>query len=160
MFGVDNIGVINQRNAPAIWESALNQFPQNFIKGRILIDNIYGGIYLDTSNSRIQIQSSNSGDLTFTNGLNSSALSPTTTDVNLGGELTKDTDIFQNGSTLTFNGSQTNSVILGSGAIFDQTSEKYYYPMAVESGTPVIPNCIIIFQNPINGEQILVSARQ
>jgi len=32
MFGVDNVGVINQRNAPAIWESSVAEFPNNNIK--------------------------------------------------------------------------------------------------------------------------------
>jgi hypothetical protein len=56
-FGVQNLGVIDQRGTPAIWQSDYVDFPNNFIEGRILIATGSGGIYLDTNTNRLIISS-------------------------------------------------------------------------------------------------------
>lgn len=158
MFGIDNTGVINQRQSPAIWQSDLGDFPPNFILGRILIDNVYGGIYLDTSSTRIQIQSANSGSLTFVNGIESIATTPTSTEVTLGGSLINDTIIDITPNTLEFAGINTSAILQTSGYILDGASGNYYPNIDVKNIDVIVPNKLLEFFNPKNNVSYQVLA--
>lgn len=104
MFGLQNLGVINQKNAPAIWESAELDFPTNFVKGRILINTNNGAIYIDTETTRVQIQGGNSGDVEFRNGLEVVSATNFDKTVTLGGSLINTTILDLNGNSFIFSG--------------------------------------------------------
>jgi hypothetical protein len=156
MFGVDNTGVINQRQSPSIWQSDSVDFPANYILGRILIDSTTGQIFLDTSNSRLQISN---GSNAFVNGLTSYGGIPTNSNIGLGGDMNFETEINVNGQYLNIAGSNTGTTFLSNGAMYDTASEKYYFPVVVEGGAVVIPDSVMTFQDPTNGSQYLVSCR-
>jgi hypothetical protein len=159
MFGVDNVGVINQRNAPAIWESSVANFPANFVKGRILIDNVYGGIYLDTTTTRIQIQAANNGNVTFLNGLTSYAPSPTSTEISLGGDLNYSTQINLNGNEILFEAANNNVQIDSDGNLKNVAQGAYYFWGNVVSASVVIQDATIIFRDEQYNRYIKVAAQ-
>jgi hypothetical protein len=143
MFGVDNTGVINQRQSPAIWQSDISDFPPNYILGRILIDTFAGEIWLDTSNTRVRISN---GSNTFLNGLTSYGGSPTNTDIGLGGDLNDNTTINLNDFELNFDGAVINNKIDNFGVITNKNTETDYMPVD-EDDNVVIPNTSINIYN-------------
>jgi len=111
-FGLQNLGVINQKNAPAIWQSNEVDFPTSFVIGRILIASDNGSIWIDTTtSSRKQIVAGNIASFETGNGINVEVIpgDPSVTKFNLGGELVEDTliDNVVNGKVLTI-GDATN----------------------------------------------------
>jgi hypothetical protein len=95
-FGLQNLGVINQKQSPAIWQSDIADFPANFIAGRILIDTFQGGIYIDTAINRVQIQAGGSGVVNYINGIVNTGGSPNTSTIQLGGDLIDNININSN----------------------------------------------------------------
>jgi len=145
MFGIDNTGVINQRQSPAIWQSDIADFPANYILGRILIDTFQGGIYIDTASSRMQISN---GANNFVNGLSNIGGSPGTNNVGLGGELLDDTNILLDGHTITFYGSTQATVMRASG-FFRNDSTGWALPaMDTDPLGAIVPNCKLLFFDP------------
>ncbi len=157
-FGIQNLGVINQKDAPAIWESDLVDFPANFVKGRILIDTFFGGIYLDTTTTRVQIQAGGNGTINYQNGVETFGLTnPTTSNVGLGGSLVRNTDINLDTNKISFIGSNTNFVINDTGVISDNFGN-IYFPAIIDPTTLSVPNTSIIFTNAITGDLLRVLA--
>jgi hypothetical protein len=115
-FGIQNLGVIDQKNSPAIWQSPLAQFPVNFVNGRILIDSDAGNLYLDTDINRNLIFQY-TGDLLIQNGLTYAASSVIgdASIIELGGSLVSDTAINLNTHTFEFDGSATTTKIRNTG---------------------------------------------
>lgn len=150
-FGIQNLGVINQKDAPAIWESDAVDFPANFVKGRILIDTFFGGIYLDTSTTRVQIQANGSGTINYLNGITTLGLViPTTSNVGLGGSLDNSTTININGNDLNFQGN-AESVIINADGYLDTQNIGIYMPITEQTIVPLVPNVILEFTDGING---------
>jgi hypothetical protein len=157
MFGVDNTGVINQRQSPAIWQSDITNFPANYILGRILIDTFQGGIYIDTASTRLQISAGNSQ---FFNGLTRYTGIPTTNNIGLGGDMNYGTQINLNGQSLLFEGATGSFRIDDNGVISDPANgESYFGTNRVELAT-VIPNFCLQFHDKINDEIFLVLAKR
>lgn len=157
MFGVDNTGVINQRQSPAIWQSDIADFPPNYILGRILIDTFQGGIYIDTASTRLQISN---GSKNFVNGVTSFGGIPTSQNIGLGGDMLYDTEINMNGGSLLFNGSNNSLTIDSQGNLSNQTEGSYYLPVMVIGLTSIIPTNVLLFTNPFDGHKYAVSATQ
>lgn len=149
MFGVDNTGVINQRQSPAIWQSDIADFPPNYILGRILIDSFFGGIYIDTASTRLQISN---GSKNFTNGIANYGGIPTNNNIGLGGDMSIDTEINMLAQTISFIGSIYTTVIKSEGYLFDD-SNGWAIP-SMDEGTfgPVDANTVISFYNPATGK--------
>lgn len=157
-FGLQNLGVINQRQSPAIWQSDFADFPINFIEGRILIDTFQGGIYLDTSSSRVQIQASGAGLINYSNGVQTYGITtPTTQNVGLGGTIDVPTQIIMN-DTLDFSGSFTTFTLTSDGAAQDGQTGNLYFPVEPSALTGVVPDTLLIFINPLNGDSYKVLA--
>lgn len=156
-FGISNVGVINQQNAPAIWESEFADFPTNYVLGRILIatDGIgteEQGIYIDGTSSRTQI----------TNGLISAinGLTENTSEIKLGGTLAEDTTIEVQSYKLQFGGNVYGTEVTTDGYIRDTGSSLAYSIIGPNGTTPVIPNTSIIFLDPRDGTTYLVAVQQ
>jgi predicted ribosome-associated RNA-binding protein Tma20 len=156
MFGVDNTGVINQRQSPAIWQSDSADFPPNYILGRILIDSTTGQIFLDTSNSRLQISN---GSNAFVNGLTSYGGTPTNSNIGLGGDLNYSTVINVNGSDITFEGSNNNVQIDSDGNLRNVAQGAYYFWGNVVSASVIIQDATIIFRDEQNNRNLKVAAQ-
>lgn len=144
MFGYSAIPVINQKNAPAIWESSFATFPPQFILGRILIDTDNGAIYLDGSSSRTLLIAGNLGSIENGNATNVSS-TPGVTKINLGGNLDSPTAIDLDTHDIFFNGSATNFVINPDGTISDDNSSTTYLPSVVAPLAAVVPTNTIEF---------------
>ena len=110
-FGLQNLGVINQKQSPAIWQSDIADFPINFVAGRILIDTFQGGIYIDTAINRVQIQAGSSGVINYENGLSNTGGLPNTSNIRLGGSLIDDTNIQLSGFEFTLNNEQIATIV-------------------------------------------------
>lgn len=173
-FGVQNLGVIDQRGTPAIWQSDLADFPNNYILGRILIatDNGYG-IYLDTDTTRIPIVDSYSGVITADNGLNYNNSIPSNKVISLGGVLLNDTTVNTMGNELNFYGgnvkidsaiipvidiSQSNLsmqtipgsidfIVDGSIVRSGGTSDGEFLSTTAISGVTIVPNITLLFKS-------------
>jgi hypothetical protein len=156
MFGIDNTGVINQRQSPAIWQSDIADFPANYILGRILIDTFFGGIYIDTASTRLQISN---GSNSFVNGLQSYGGIPTNQNIGLGGDLNQSTTININGNALNFEGN-AESVIINADGYIDTQNIGIYMPITEQTIVPLVPNVIIEFTDGINGINYQVLARK
>ena len=160
-FGIQNLGVINQKDAPAIWESDAVDFPANFVKGRILIDTFQGGIYLDTSTTRVQIQAGGSGAILYQNGVETFGLTtPTSTNVGLGGSLVRNTIIDITPNTLEFSGINTSTIFDTKGYMQDGASGNNYFTTFVDTLDVIVPNQILIFTNPVNNQPYAVLAQE
>ena len=158
-FGLQNLGVINQKDAPAIWESDVADFPTTFVKGRILIDTFQGGIYLDTSTTRIQIQASGSGAINYANGVETfGSATPTTSNVGLGGSLTRDTNIDITIKRLFLQGTDTTIIFNTQGAILDDSNTSVYLSAVDSPLIPVVPNCVLAFFDRVTGLQYNIQA--
>jgi hypothetical protein len=157
MFGVDNTGVINQRQSPAIWQSDIANFPANYILGRILIDTFQGGIYIDTANTRMQISS---GANNYINGLSNFGGSPGTNNVGLGGGLDQNTYIQLDGRVLTFEGANNNIIINDNGDLISTgTGNGQFLPAAEVTLQVVVPNTTLYFFNTNSGVVYKVNAQ-
>jgi len=121
-FGLQNLGVINQKQSPAIWQSDISDFPANFVAGRILIDTFQGGIYIDTAINRVQIQAGASGVVNYLNGIVNNGGLPNTSNVSLGGDLIKEININSQGFALKLDNAQIAS--------FDTASQSFFIPNA------------------------------
>lgn len=160
-FGVDNLGVINQKDAPAIWESDVVDFPANFVKGRILIDTTFGGIYLDTTTTRVQIQAGGSGAINYSNGIETFGLTtPTTSNVGLGGSLVRNTNIDLSTGQLKFIGLITSTLFNPSGSIEDFNSSRKYYPATEANISAIVPDRILNFRDTITGDNFQVLCKK
>jgi len=157
-FGLQNLGVINQKDAPAIWESSVANFPANFVKGRILIDNVYGGIYLDTTTTRIQIQAQNNGNVTFVNGLTSQTLTPNSTQISLEGYLINETHIALDSFAFYFDGSVKATYVNPNGYLVDDSSGWILPAMDTDTLGAITPNIKLLFVNPATNKVYEVSA--
>jgi hypothetical protein len=158
MFGLQNLGVINQKNAPAIWESPLADFPTNFVKGRILIDNTNGDIYLDTTTTRHLIQ--NGGELAFRNGLTKSNINPFLNVVKLGGSLDGATIIDINGNELSFIGLTNVNRFDAQGVFYNDGNSADYMPIIEDPLGAVVPNVILNVINTRDGSYYKISAEK
>jgi hypothetical protein len=154
MFGIDNTGVINQRQSPAIWQSDIADFPANYILGRILIDTFQGGIYIDTASTRLQISN---GSNTFVNGIKSYGGIPTNQNIGLGGDMVQDTTILLQGFVIDFTGTQTNFSISSTGVISSDLGT--YLPISDIGLTGLIPNTTLQFKNVETGDVYYVAAQ-
>jgi len=149
MFGVDNTGVINQRQSPAIWQSDIADFPANYILGRILIDTFQGGIYIDTASTRLQISN---GSNTFSNGLQSYGGIPTNQIIGLGGDMNYNTQIDLNGNNLKIINSIAGTTFNATGTITDDNTGSIYLPAEDTNITVLVPDKILVFSNPETGD--------
>lgn len=157
-FGVSNLGVINQRQAPAIWESDFADFPANFIAGRILIalDAGNAGIYIDGVGERYQIAN---GKINFLNGLGTVGFqTPTTQTIGLGGELIQETTLDVSQFILRFNGAANETIINNDGLI---VINGHFVPsMVVNSYNPISANAVLNFINEDTGAIYRVLAEE
>jgi len=156
MFGVDNTGVINQRQSPAIWQSNIADFPANYILGRILIDTFQGGIYIDTASTRLQISN---GTKNAINGLQDYGGIPTNINFGLGGDLNYSTVIDVNGNDIVFGGAVDNVQIDSDGYLNCPAQSAYYLPANVVGLSPIIQNATILFIDQHNGVTLKVAAQ-
>jgi hypothetical protein len=162
MFGIDNVGVINQRNAPAIWQSIQNDFPINFVPGRILIASDNGSIWIDiTTSTRKQIVAGNIASFENGSGITAEIIpgDPSVTKFNLGGDLNQSTTININGNALNFEGN-AESVIINADGYIDTQNIGIYMPITEQTIVPLVPNVIIEFTDGINGINYQVLARK
>jgi hypothetical protein len=116
-FGVQNLGVIDQKGTPAIWQSAFADFPASTLNGRILIatDNVYNGIYIDLNGTLVRIATEPTD---FKNGLGSVGLSGFVKNIGLGGALTQNTSIDTNTKTLDFVGTEVITSVDPNGYLY------------------------------------------
>jgi len=154
MFGIDNTGVINQKNAPAIWESDFADFPANTIKGRFLLalDTITLYVDLVTSNNpsnRAIVASGLIGDGSGTN-VNFTGNGDYTVD--LGGDLLAGTVIDLNGHNFEFQGATTTTKIQSDGAMLDTATTKMYFPTEEQNIAVIVADKLLVFSDPINGD--------
>jgi hypothetical protein len=155
-FGIQNLGVIDQKNAPAIWESDFADFPPNILNGRILIDITTGTIYLDLTNTRVPISN---GFINPVNGLADLGGSPTVRNVGLGGDLTNSTVINVNGNDITFEGSNNNVQIDSNGDLKNVAQGAYYFYGSVVGTSVIVQDVTIIFRDEQNNRNIKVAAQ-
>jgi len=155
-FGIQNLGVINQKDAPAIWESDYVDFPLNYVKGRILIDTTTGAIYLDTNISRLQISN---GSNAFVNGLQSYGGIPTNSNIGLGGNLDFSTVVLINGRDITFEGANNNVQIDSDGNLRNVAQGAYYFWGNVVGASVVVQDATIIFRDEQNNRNLKVAAQ-
>lgn len=156
MFGIDNTGVINQRQSPAIWQSDIADFPANYILGRILIDTFAGEIWLDTSTTRVRISN---GSNTFINGLTDYGGTPTNIDIGLGGNLIYNTAINFSGFDLTFDGSSISNRIDDLGVLMNVNNDVDYMPIE-EDGNLVVRNTSLNIYNTRTGDVYRVAVQK
>jgi hypothetical protein len=160
MFGIDNVGVINQRNAPAIWTSPIADFPPNNIQGRLLLATDTVTLYVDLINgtggvtNRAIIASGliGNGSGTTINNIGTGDYS-----VDLGGTLTSDPIIGMNGFVLEFSGTTQTLQIESTGNMISPFGD--YLPANEIGLTSVIPNTTLRFKNVNNGDSYDVLAK-
>jgi hypothetical protein len=168
MFGIDNVGVINQRNAPAIWESNVAEFPNNNIKGRLLLATDTITLYVDLINgdggmtNRAIIAS---GLIGYGNGtvINNTGLGNYSVD--LGGELQTNTNISLNDRTLTFEGANNTITISGNGVMTSTGIDSgihsgQFLPISAVSLQTVIPTITLYFHNTSGGQIYKINAQE
>jgi len=161
MFGVDNVGVINQRNAPAIWESNLGDFPLNTIKGRFLLALDTSTLYVDliTSNNPTNRAVVASGLISNGNATVINTIAPGEYSVDLNGSLQYDTSINLDGRTLTFEGVSNNITIDDNGnLICTGTGNGQFLPASENTLQVVVPNTTLYFFNTNSGVVYKVNA--
>jgi hypothetical protein len=161
MFGIDNVGVINQRNAPAIWTSPIADFPPNNIQGRLLLATDTVTLYVDLINgtggvtNRAIIASgligNGSGTTINNNGIGDYS-------VDLGGDLNVDTSIGMNNNFLEFTGTQQTLKILSNGSLFGNNSE--FFPIDIDSLSVIIPDTTLKFNDISNNKTYAVLAKE
>lgn len=155
-FGFGGSFVVNQKNAPAIWESDINDFPDDLLPGRILINTTNGAIYLDGVSTRVIISN---GSNTFLNGLTSLGGTATNRNIGFGGSINQDTvitvDTGKNFS-VTEDGANTAVQYLAGGMV-DADTGKPYVVVDLRSGS-IVPNTVIAIYNPIDGKEYLLNA--
>ncbi len=149
-FGIQNLGVINQKQAPAIWESDYADFPGNFIPGRICIalDAGNAGIYIDGTVERFKIAD---GATNFTNGLKTIGLStPTNKSIGLGGELVEDVQIgLDNTYSVFIFGSATQAGINANGHfVYNSLTQTPIACTTEQALTTITPDVVLIFDIP------------
>lgn len=163
MFGVDNVGVINQRNAPAIWESSVAQFPNNNIKGRLLLATDTITLYVDLINgnggmtNRAVIASGliGNGNGTVINNSGTGDYS-----VDLGGALQNNTTIDLDGRELNFIGANNTIFINDNGDLLSQgTGTGQFLPASENTLQVVVPNTTLYFFNTNSGVVYKVNAQ-
>jgi hypothetical protein len=160
MFGYSAIPVINQKNAPAIWESNFVDFPANFISGRILIATDTGAIYLDLPASRIALQAGSMGTFEALNGLSKNTTS-FSTEVVLGGSLVGgDTVIDINGNKLRFIGLTHEQQIDADGIISDAGTVADYMPILTSGVSVIVPNATLSILDLRTGDTYNVAAHK
>jgi hypothetical protein len=164
MFGVDNVGVINQRNAPAIWESNVAQFPTNNIKGRLLLATDTITLYVDLINgnggmtNRAVIASGLIGNGNGT-VINNSGTGDYTVD--LGGALQNETYISLDGRSINFEGG-TNTIKINNNVYLESQglATGVFYPVTVNSIGVVVPNKTLVFFSPSSGVAYKVNVQE
>lgn len=161
-FGIQNLGVINQKNAPAIWISPVAQFPTNNIKGRMLLA-------LDTITFYVDLVDGTGGmtnRAVIANGLINNG-NGTTIDnigftgdyaVDLGGDMVQNTTILLQSFVLEFVGNDDVFHINPSGAIVSDFGK--YYPIEKTGFIPVTPNTTLLLKDIETGENYYVAAEQ
>ena len=157
MFGIDNTGVINQRQSPAIWQSDIADFPPNYILGRILIDTFQGGIYIDTANDRMQISS---GANNYVNGVSNYGGSPGSNNVGLGGEMSQaTTELILSGNEIKIVGDGNNFTFTQEGNLLSEgVATGIVLPATETTGTTITPNVILNFINTTSGVYYAIPA--
>lgn len=163
MFGLTNLGVIDQRGTPAIWQSALANFPTNNIKGRLLVDTTNNILYYDTINS-------NSGGMAnrtilasgnFTNGDGITFVNVgDDTQINLGGVLNNDITISNNGNIFTIAGGLFQTLFLSNGIIQDAGTNAPYMPILEDALGVVTADVILNILNLATGDVYKVLAEK
>jgi hypothetical protein len=162
MFGIDNVGVINQRNAPAIWESNFADFPTNTIKGRFLLalDTITLYVDLITSNNPTNRAVVASGLIGTGNGTIINNNGTGDYSVDLGGELQTNTNINLNDRTLTFQGANNNIIIDEFGVLLSTgIGNGQFLPVSENTLQVVVPNTTLYFFNTNSGAVYKVNAQ-
>ena len=161
MFGIDNVGVINQRNAPAIWTSPIADFPPNNIQGRLLLATDTVTLYVDLINgtggvtNRAIVASGliNDGSGTTINNTGTGDYS-----VDLGGKLLNSVTIENCGFDLLVSGSNDYLIFNSAGYL---TSNAYGALSTINevSLSVVTPNCRLILSNPSTGDTYYILAQ-
>jgi hypothetical protein len=161
MFGYSAIPVINQKNAPAIWESDFVDFPANFIAGRILIATDNGAIYLDLTSSRIALQAGAMGTFTATNGLEINNSTPFATEIGLGGQMFGDKTINTSTNTLSFIGNLLQENQFDTDGVFKNTNTgKDYMPLSEIPFRVIFENCLLEIQDTRTNQIYKVAAHK
>jgi hypothetical protein len=161
MFGIDNIGVINQRNAPAIWTSPISDFPPNNIQGRLLLATDTVTLYVDLINgtggmiNRAIIASGLIGDGSGTT-INNTGTGDYTVD--LGGYLQSDVNIDFDGRQMTFQG-QTELVNINIYGYLQSGFSGTYMPSIEQPFFALIPDAVLEFTDGVTNTQYQVLAK-
>jgi hypothetical protein len=161
MFGIDNVGVINQRNAPAIWTSPIADFPPNNIQGRLLLATDTVTLYVDLINgtggvtNRAIIASGLIG-----NGSGTTINNIGTGDyfVDLGGALQSDVNIDFDGRQMTFQG-QVELVNINIDGYLQSGSSGTYMPATEQPFFALIPDAVLEFTDGVTSTQYQVLAK-
>jgi hypothetical protein len=162
-FGIQNLGVINQKNAPAIWESNISEFPTNNIKGRLLLSLDTATLYVDLidgngdfTNRSIIAQ----GLISNGNGTIINTISPGDYSVDLGGALQNNTSIDLDGRQLNFIGANNTISINDNGdLIMVGTANGQFLPAAEEPLEVLVPNVTLYFINSNSGVAYRINAQ-
>jgi hypothetical protein len=161
MFGIDNVGVINQRNAPAIWTSPIADFPPNNIQGRLLLATDTVTLYVDLINgtggvtNRAIIASGLIGD---GNGTTINNIGTGDYSVDLGGYLNAETTISVNGYNLNLQGSD-ESVFINADGYLSSDNLGTYMPVTEQPFFALIPDAVLEFTDGLTNIQYQVLAK-
>jgi hypothetical protein len=161
-FGIQNLGVINQQNAPAIWESNISEFPTNNIKGRLLLSLNTSELYVDLINGNDNFAGRSLISAPFTNGNGTifSDIDAPNLRIDLGGALQNNTSIDLDGRELNFVGANNTIFINDNGDLQSQgTANGQFLPATEESLEVLIPNVTLYFANSISGVVYRINAQ-
>jgi hypothetical protein len=160
MFGIDNVGVINQRNAPAIWESNFADFPTNTIKGRFLLalDTITLYVDLVTGNNPTNRAIVASGLIGDGSGTTINNTGTGDYSVDLGGYLNAETTIYVNGYNINFQGSD-ESVFINADGYLSTDNLGTYMPVTEQPFFALIPDAVLEFTDGLTNIQYQVLAK-
>jgi len=150
-FGISNVGVINQQNAPAIWNSNEIDFPSNNILGRMLIGLDTGNIFIETGADRFLIAAYDGGT-DYNNGLTKTGGTEPgeTATVQLGGLMFSSTDLESDGNTLRWLGFNTGINFKPDGSMTDLITDAGY-TIVLPDGVPAVPTTTITLYDPSTG---------
>lgn len=144
-FGLDNLGVINEQNSPAIWNSTFANFPTNSIAGRLLVANNTRRIYLDLTTgavNRVLLSDGFATPISAANGLNN-ITDPTV--IELGGAIAQTTNINTENGVIDFEGG-TEIFEIGEDGVPYRNGEPLY-ATSDGSGTTMVYNAPVAAVN-------------
>lgn len=165
MFGYSAIPVINQKNAPAIWESDAGDLPQNHIKGRLLVELDNGRVLYDVADSDIYDPSLRillaSGGFTNGDAITVLSVGGGVFSINLGGTMTTNSSIDTSLGSLAFIGGLLMENKFDQFGVFTNTNTgKDYMPLSEIPLSVIIADCLLEIQDTRTNQIYKVAAKK